>query len=60
VLPGMGMQGSSLYIPRWSLHRRDVKTATKWSLEEDRPDRGTPENISYHFKKKFPIQTKSL
>jgi hypothetical protein len=32
----------SLCRPRWFLHRRDVKTATKWSLAEARPNGERP------------------
>jgi hypothetical protein len=42
----MAMEGDSLYIPRWFLHRRDVKTATKWSLAEARP-KGTPKTFIF-------------
>jgi hypothetical protein len=38
----MAMEGGSLYRPRWLLHRRDVKTATKWSLAEARPEGKRP------------------
>jgi hypothetical protein len=34
-----------LYKKWWFLHRRDEKTVTKWSLEEERSDRGALKSV---------------
>jgi hypothetical protein len=45
VLSGTAVEESSLFRPRWFLHRRDEKTETKCSLEEARPEGERPKQF---------------